>query len=112
MDIRIDLNLAAQVRQFQQWGIQAQAQLYAAAAEGMRTAGAQIGLTMQAHVASRLQTKRRGFVTSFRHRVYARDKRRPPLLILGSSIPWIGLHERGGSIAGRMLAIFAHPPKM
>ncbi len=61
---------------------------------------------MQAHVARRLQTKRRGFVTSFRHRVYARDKRRPPLLILGSSIPWVGLHERGGSIAGRMLIPF------
>jgi hypothetical protein len=72
----------------------------------MRTAGAQVSQAMQAHVASRLQTKRRSFVTSFRHRVYARDKRRPPLLILSSSIPWVGLHESGGSIAGRMLIPF------
>ncbi len=106
MDINVDLGLNTLARQFNQWGDRAMQDLYAAAAEGFKTGGAQITQAMQAQVESRLQVKKRSFAKSFRHKVYARKKDQPPIMILGSGIPWIAMHERGGTISGKMLIPF------
>ena len=106
MDINLELDLSALTSQFTDWGNSFKKELYAAAAEGFETGGAQITQAMQAQVTSRLQIKNRSFAKSFRHRVYARKKNQPPLMIIGSKIPWVGLHETGGTINGKMLIPF------
>lgn len=43
------------------------------------------------------------FVRSVRARILDRNPNKLPALLIGSRIPWLGVHVRGGSIAGRML---------
>lgn len=43
------------------------------------------------------------FVRSVRARVFDRNPNKLPALLIGSRIPWLGVHVRGGTIAGRML---------
>ncbi len=46
---------------------------------------------------------KKSFVKGFTAKVLDKDKNRLPALYVGSRIPWSGIHERGGSISGRML---------
>jgi hypothetical protein len=46
---------------------------------------------------------KKSFVKGFTAKVLDKDKDRLPALYVGSRIPWSGMHEHGGSIAGRML---------
>ncbi|WP_157314552.1 DUF6441 family protein [Chitinibacter sp. GC72] len=106
MTLTIKLDSAQLQQQIQAWGQQAQREIYAAAAEAMKTEGQQIALAMQQHAEARLQVQRRSFAKSFKARVYAKRKDKPPMLIVGSKIPWIGLHEYGGTLNGKMLIPF------
>ncbi len=47
--------------------------------------------------------RQKRFVRSVRARVLDRNPNKLPALLIGSIIPWLGLHVRGGAIAGRML---------
>ena len=46
---------------------------------------------------------KKSFLKGFTARVLAKDPKRLPALYVGSRIPWSGMHEKGGTIAGRML---------
>ena len=46
---------------------------------------------------------KKSFLKGFTARVLAKEKNRLPALYVGSRIPWSGMHEKGGMIAGRML---------
>ena len=46
---------------------------------------------------------RKAFLKGFTAKVLDKDPNRLPALYVGSRIPWSGMHERGGLIAGRML---------
>ncbi len=80
--------------------------LHAAAVQGMKQEGDAIGRALQAHVSARLKVKRTAFARSFRARLYARQKDRLPLLVIGTRVPWAPMHERGGTKVGRMLIPF------
>ena len=43
------------------------------------------------------------FVRSLRAKVYDRNPDKLPALLIGSRIPWLGIHVRGGTVSGRML---------
>ena len=49
------------------------------------------------------RVKKAGFLKSMRAKVYNQRRDRFPALYIGSKIPWLGLHEKGGVINGRML---------
>ena len=49
------------------------------------------------------QVKRASFVSSMRAKVLDRKPARLPALLVGSKIPWLGVHERGGTVAGNLL---------
>lgn len=70
---------------------------------GMKTAGKDIALLAQARMGAAFTVRKAGFVKSMRHRLYAGSPERFPALRIGSRIPWLGIHLRGGSISGRML---------
>ena len=38
-----------------------------------------------------------------RHKLYAGSPEKFPALLIGSRIPWLGIHVRGGTLSGRML---------
>jgi hypothetical protein len=45
---------------------------------------------------------RPAFLRSMHAKVLDRKRNQFPALYIGSKIPWLGLHERGGTIRGRM----------
>lgn len=70
---------------------------------GMKSAGKEIAQTVQARMMSVFKVRKAGFVRSMRHKLYAGSPEKFPALLIGSKIPWLGIHTRGGTIGGRML---------
>jgi hypothetical protein len=70
---------------------------------GMKSAGKEIAQTVQARMQSTFKVRKAGFVRSMRHKLYAGSPEKFPALLIGSKIPWLGIHMRGGTIGGRML---------
>jgi hypothetical protein len=52
---------------------------------------------------------KKSFLKGFTAKVLDKDPNRLPALYVGSRIPWSGMHETGGQIAGRMLIPAAWP---
>jgi len=70
---------------------------------GMKSAGKEIAQTVQARMQSAFKVRKAGFVRSMRHKLYAGSPEKFPALLIGSKIPWLGIHMQGGTIGGRML---------
>lgn len=70
---------------------------------GMKTAGKEIAHTVQSRMQSAFRVRKSTFVRSMRSKVYAGNPEKFPALLIGSRIPWLGIHVRGGSIGGRLL---------
>jgi hypothetical protein len=70
---------------------------------GMKTTGKEIAQTVQARMQAAFKVRKVGFVRSMRHKLYAGSPSMFPALLIGSKIPWLGIHMRGGTIGGRML---------
>jgi hypothetical protein len=49
------------------------------------------------------QVKRSSFVSSMRTKVLDKKSERLPALLIGSRIPWLGIHEKGGTVTGNLL---------
>lgn len=69
----------------------------------MKTSGKEIAEVARSRMQSAFKVRRAGFVKSMRHKVYAGNPQKFPALLIGSRIPWLGIHVRGGTIGGRML---------
>ena len=78
-----------------------QMKLKAAVGKAMGASGQQIRESIQSHVASRMRVQKAGFKKSFGVRLLKGNDL--PALRIGSKIRWIGIHEYGGSIGGKML---------
>ena len=65
-------------------------------AKGMREA-------VRSHVSSQMKVVRRSFLKGFRVKVLDQDPSRLPGMLIGSRIPWVGVHESGATIGGKML---------
>jgi hypothetical protein len=85
------------------WTQQRQRALHKAVAAGMREGGKSLVATVRRHMQTSFTVKKAAFVNSLRARVYDRHKDTLPALLIGSKIPWLGIHVRGGAIGGRML---------
>ncbi len=101
ISIRID-SRAAQA-QLRQWGGEFRTKVQKAVARAMAGEATEIKQDVRAHVASEMAVVKKSFLKGFSAKVLAKDPNRLPALYVGSRIPWSGMHERGGQIAGRML---------
>jgi hypothetical protein len=54
-------------------------------------------------VASQLTVVKKTFLKGFSAYVIDKDPSRLPALYVGSRIPWVGMHEKGGTISAKML---------
>jgi len=70
---------------------------------GMQTAGREIVLIAQDRMRSAFKVRKAGFVKSLRMRLYAGSPEKFPALMIGSKVPWLGIHVRGGTIGGNLL---------
>jgi len=89
---------------FEAWSRQKQAAIHQAVAAGMQTGGKTMADTVRSRMNADFTVRKPAFVKSLRAKVYNRDPDRLPALLIGSRIPWLGIHVRGGTISsGRML---------
>nr|WP_238946225.1 DUF6441 family protein [Vandammella animalimorsus] len=101
ISVRID-SKAAQA-QLRRWGGEFRQKVKKAAARGIASEAAELKQNVRSHVAGRMTVVKKSFVKGFTAKVLDKYKNRLPALYVGSRIPWSGIHERGGVIAGRML---------
>lgn len=70
---------------------------------GMKAAGKEVAAGVRSQMQRTFKVHKAGFVKSMRHKIYAGSPEKFPALLIGSKIPWLGIHVRGGTIAKKML---------
>ena len=85
------------------WTRQKQAAIRKAVAAGMQTGGKVVANTVRSRMNADFTVRKPAFVRSLRAKVYDRNPDKLPALLIGSRIPWLGIHVRGGTVSGRML---------
>jgi hypothetical protein len=103
MRIKIKLDSAAASAKLRKWGGELREKVRKAVGTAMRAEAPAIKAEVQSHVANKLKVVRRSFPRSFTAKVIDRDTRRLPALHIGARIPWIGIHESGGTVQGKLL---------
>ena len=90
-------------RRFNTWRRQTQKAMRNATARAMRSVGREMAEAVRRDMRAGFRVRVAAFLKSMRAKVYNRRQDRFPALYIGSKIPWLGLHEKGGVISGRML---------
>lgn len=103
MKISIRIDSAAARAQLRRWGGEFREQAHKAVARAIASEAAEIKQEVRAQVAGKMAVVKKSFLKGFTAKVLAKDTKRLPALYVGSRIPWSGMHESGGQIAGRML---------
>jgi hypothetical protein len=103
MKIRVRVDSDNARARLRRWGGEFTKRARSAAARALREEAPKVAEAVRTHVAERLKIARRGFLKSFRAKVYDRNPQKLPALWIGSNVPWVGIHERGGAIQGPLL---------
>ena len=85
------------------WARQKRTAIHQVVATGMRAGGKEITEAVRHQMRRDFSVKKPAFVNSLRPKVYDRNPVKLPALLIGSRIPWLGIHVRGGTVSGRML---------
>jgi vacuolar-type H+-ATPase subunit F/Vma7 len=88
---------------FTAWSRQKQAAIRRAVADGFREGSKAVTEAVRGRMRAAFVVRKASFVKSMRAKVYDRNKDKFPALLIGSKIPWLGIHVRGGTISGKML---------
>ena len=89
------------------WTNEQNARIRRGVAEAMRSVGRDMAKQANQAAARNLHIKRRN-VPGIYAKVYEQKPTTLPALQIASKIPWLGLHEHGGSISGKMLIPFGN----
>jgi hypothetical protein len=103
MKISIRIDSAAAQAQLRRWGGEFRDKVKKAVAKAMAKEAVEIKLDVRDQVASQLTVVKKTFLKGFSAYVIDKDPSRLPALYVGSKIPWVGMHERGGVISAKML---------
>ncbi len=90
-------------RQLAAWSSERRRAVHTAVARGMKTGGREVRDAARAEMRSAFEVKRASFVASMGVKVFDKKPKELPALWVGSKIPWLGLHEQGGSVSGNLL---------
>lgn len=85
------------------WTSERKKAIRTAVAQGMKSGGAEVRDAARARMRTAFKVARSGFVNSMQAKVLDKKPERLPDLLIGSRIPWLGLHETGGTVSGNML---------
>ncbi len=85
------------------WTSATQKRIHKAVATGMKEGGKVVAGAVRDKIRSSFKVKKASFTNSLTAKVYDSKPNRLPALKIGSKIPWLGIHARGGSISGKML---------
>ncbi len=103
MKISIRIDSAAAQAQLRRWGGEFRDKVKKAVAKAMAKEAVEIKQDVREQVASQLTVVKKTFLKGFSAYVIDKDPSRLPALYVGSRIPWVGMHENGGTISAKML---------
>jgi len=103
MKISIRIDSAAAQAQLRRWGGEFRDKVKKAVAKAMAKEAVEIKTDVREQVASQLTVVKKTFLKGFSAYVIDKDPSRLPALYVGSRIPWVGMHEKGGTISAKML---------
>ena len=103
MRISIQIDSAAAQAQLRRWGGEFRNKVKKAVSRAIASEAVELKQDVRSHVASQMAVVKKSFLKGFTAKVLDKDPNRLPALYVGSRIPWSGMHETGGQIAGRML---------
>ncbi len=89
--------------QLSAWSAERRRAVRAAVATGMRVGGREVRDAARTQMRSAFEIKRGSFVTSMTAKVLDKKPERLPALWVGSKIPWLGIHQSGGTVSGNLL---------
>lgn len=90
-------------RRFNPWQADTHKAVRAAVASAMRDSGKVMAEKVRGEMRASFRTASPKFLRSMHAKVFDRKTNEFPALYLGSKVSWLGIHERGGTIRGRML---------
>ena len=90
-------------RQLSVWGVERQRAVRAAVLKGMQSGGREVRDVARAEMRSAFTIKRASFASAMGVKVFDKKPNELPALWVGSKIPWLGIHERGGTVSGNLL---------
>ena len=90
-------------RRFQAWRADRRQALHRALARAMRPVGRDMAERARGRLRAGFSVASPKFLRSMHAKVLDRKPTELPALYVGSKIPWLGIHEQGGTIQGRML---------
>ena len=103
MKISIRIDSAAAQAQLRRGGAEFREKVKKAVAKAMAKEATAIKSDVRDQVASQLTVVKKTFLKGFSAYVIDKDKARLPALYVGSRSPWVGMHEKGGTISAKML---------
>jgi len=103
--VKIDLTASGlfDARQFNAWSTERRNAIRAALKRGMQSGGREVRDAARTQMRGAFNVKRNSFVSSMQAKVLDKKTDRLPALLVGSKIPWLGLHEKGGTVSGNLL---------
>lgn len=103
--MKIDLTASGlfDARQFNAWSTERRDAIRAALKRGMPSGGREVRDAARTQMRGAFNVKRSSFVSSMQAKVLDKKTDRLPALLVGSKIPWLGLHEKGGTVSGNLL---------
>lgn len=90
-------------RRFNAWQTDTHKTIHSAVARAMRDSGKEMAERVRGEMRSSFNAVKPKFLRSMHAKVFDRKATEFPALYIGSKVPWLGLHEQGGTIRGRML---------
>ncbi|MBU9123544.1 hypothetical protein KTD15_32830 [Burkholderia multivorans] len=90
-------------RRFNAWQTDTHKTIHSAVARAMRDSGKGMAERVRGEMRASFKFASPKFLRSMHAKVFDRKATEFPALYIGSKVPWLGLHEQGGTIRGRML---------
>ena len=90
-------------RRFSAWQGDTRKAIHTAVARAMRDTGKEMAERARSEMRAGFKVAKPKFLRSMHAKVFNRKAEEFPALYIGSKVPWLGIHEQGGTIRGRML---------
>lgn len=90
-------------RRFSAWQGDTRKAIHTAVARAMRDTGKVMAERARGEMRAGFKVVKPKFLRSMHAKVFDRKAKEFPALYIGSKVPWLGIHEQGGTIRGRML---------
>lgn len=90
-------------RRFKAWQTDTHQAIRSAVGRAMKSSGKDMVEQVRSDMRSSFRTASPRFLRSMHAKVFHRKVNELPALYIGSKVPWLGIHEQGGVIRGRML---------